>query len=198
MAAVPFVGNDTPESLMLSRLPFAGWAPRAGLFAALLPLLAGCGPGRNQFAPICPGTAILGEAADYSAYRGSTSGGAPRDLADLVLQGHIVSMHGSCQPGEDKSHLAVAITVDVDLTRGPAMAGRDAQVPLFVAVVEGRTILDKNTYQMHVTFPSNVDHTVVSPGAASFSLPVSPTKTGAEYTLIAGFQLTGSALQSAP
>jgi hypothetical protein len=30
----------------------------------------------------------------------------------------------------------------------------------------------------------------VSPGAASFSLPVSATKSGADYTLLAGFQLT--------
>ena len=175
---------------MLPRLPHPGWAPRAALLAALLPVLADCGPGRNQFAPLCPGTAILGEAADYSAYRASTSGSAGHDLADLVLQGHIVGMHGSCQPGDDKSHLAVSVTVDVDVTRGPAMAGRDAQVPLFIAVVEGRTILDKNTYSMHIAFPSNVDHTIVSPGAASFSLPVSPTKTGADYTLLAGFQLT--------
>jgi hypothetical protein len=190
MPPVLFVGNDTPESLMLPRLPHPGWAPRAALFAALLPALAGCGPGRNQFAPVCPGTAILGDAADYSAYRASASGGAGRNLADQVLQAHIVGMHGSCQPGDDKSHLAVSITVDVDLTRGPAMAGRDAQVPLFIAVVEGRTILDKNTYSMHVAFPSNVDHTIVSPGAASFSLPVSATKSGADYTLLAGFQLT--------
>src|SRR5215813_7187429 len=48
-----------PESLMHARLPGSRWVVLAALTASLLPLLAGCGPARNQFAPVCPNQAIL-------------------------------------------------------------------------------------------------------------------------------------------
>ena len=40
-------------------------------------------------------------------------------------------------------------SVAVELNRGPAMQGREAEVPVFVAVTEGETILDKRTVRMH-------------------------------------------------
>ena len=82
------------------RLPGSAWAPRAALIAALLPLLADCGPARNEFAPSCPGTAILGDAADFSVYRGAWA----RDLTDLVLQARIVSISGNCQEGRQEPY----------------------------------------------------------------------------------------------
>ncbi len=61
---------------MPTRQPNLGRAPRAALLAplvapwspALLPLLAGCGPARNQFAPACPRPSFLGDAADLDIY----------------------------------------------------------------------------------------------------------------------------------
>jgi hypothetical protein len=157
------------------------WAPCALLLVALL---AGCGPKRNEFAPPCPGQAILGEAADFDSYRGGA-----RDLTDLVLHGRIVGMQGSCQPGDKKDQLAVTVRVGVEVTRGPAMQGREADVPVFLAVTEGQTILDKRTVMMHVVFPSNVDRVTLTPGDVNLLLPVTPSKSGAAYTIIAGFQL---------
>ncbi|HME25154.1 MAG TPA: hypothetical protein VKI44_28150 [Acetobacteraceae bacterium] len=166
--------------------PNLRWAQRAALFAALLPLLADCGPPRNQFAPPCPGQAILGDAADYDLHRG----GGARDLTDLVLHARIVGMQGSCREGDTKNQLVVTVAVAIELTRGPAMPGRDADVPVFVAVTEGDTILDKRGYLMHVTFPSNVDRVTMTPGDVTLLLPVTPAKSGAAYTIITGFQLT--------
>ena len=54
---------------MSDRPPNLRWAQRAALSAMLLPLLADCGPPRNQFAPPCPGQAILGDVADYDVHR---------------------------------------------------------------------------------------------------------------------------------
>jgi len=158
------------------------WAPWALLLAALL---AGCGPTRNQFAPPCPGQAILGNAADFDSYRGGA-----RDLTDLVLRGRIVGLQGSCREGDRKDQLAVTVQVGVELTRGPAMAGRETDVPVFVAVTEGETILDKRTVTMHVVFPSNVERVTLTPGEFNLVLPVSRAKSGAAYTILAGFQLT--------
>ena len=70
------------------------------------------------------------------------------------------------------------------------MPGRETEVPVFVAVTEGETILDKRAVRLPVVFPSNVDRVTLSPGEVNLLLPVSPTKSGAAYTILAGFQLT--------
>ena len=70
------------------------------------------------------------------------------------------------------------------------MQGRETDVPVFVAVTEGDTILDKHVYLVHATFPSNVDRMTYGTGEIDMILPVSATRSGAAYTILAGFQLT--------
>jgi len=166
-------------------------ASRVALMTLLLPSLWACGPARNQFPPPCPEATILGDASDINVYRSSDAGGPRRDLTDLVLRGRIVWVQGSCKEGDRKSQLAVTASLGIELTRGPAMQGRDAVVPVFVAVVaDGDNILDKKVYLMSANFPSNVDRITLTPGQANLVLPVSATKSGAAYTIVAGFQLT--------
>jgi hypothetical protein len=175
---------------MPARLPGLRWAPHVAMFGLLLPLLSDCGPTRNQFPPPCPGSTILGDAADYNLYRPTSAPGGAHDLTDLVVQGRIVGIQGTCKEG-DKNQLAVTATLSVELTRGPAMQGRQIDVPLFIAVVtEGDVIVDKRVYAMRAIFPSNIDRITLSPGEADLTLPVSTSKTGADYTIVAGFQLT--------
>jgi hypothetical protein len=186
---------------MPSRLPNLGWAPRVALITALLPLLAECGPIRNQFAPPCPRPAFLGDAADLDLYQpGSTRASGPgvgRDLSELVLHARIAGVNGSCREGDKKSQLPTAVEIVVELSRGPAMQGREADVPVFLAVAEGETILDKQVYLMHVTFPPNQDRVTLGTGQLDLVLPVSPTRSGAAYSIIAGFQLTPEQLEQA-
>jgi hypothetical protein len=158
--------------------------PWIAVIAAPLSSLAGCGPTRYQFAPPCPGRAILGDAADLEVYRGTG-----RELIDVVLRGRIVGMQGGCREGGKKGELIVTVNLGVGLERGPAMQGRETDVPVFLAVTEGDAILDKRVYRMHVVFPSNVDSVTLSPGEATLTLPVSPSKSGAVYTILGGFQL---------
>ena len=132
---------------------------------------------------------ILGDAADYDIYRGSSASRGVSDLTDLVLHARIVGVLGSCREGDEKNRLAVTVGVAVELNRGPAMQGREAEVPVFVAVTEGETILDKRTVRMPVVFPSNVDRVTLTSGE-NLLLPVTATKSGAAYTILAGFQLT--------
>ena len=180
---------------MHARLPGSRWVVCATLTASLLPLLAACGPARNEFAPVCPNQAILGDASNINLYRPSATQGPARDLTDLVVSGRIVSIHGTCKPGDNNRQLAVAVAVNVELTRGPAMQGNGVTVPVFVAVTEGDTVLDKRGYLMHATFPSNVDRVTMTPGELDLTLPVSASKSGAAYTLLAGFQLTPDQLR---
>jgi hypothetical protein len=175
---------------MPARQPNLGWAPRAALIAALLPLLADCGPARNQFAPACPRPSFLADAADLDFYRPGNAPGGAHDLTDLVLHGRIVGVNGNCREGDRKDQLATAVNIGVELTRGPAMQGRETDVPVFIAVTDGDTILDKRVYLMHVAFPSNVDRVTLGTGEIDLVLPVSPTRSGAAYAILAGFQLT--------
>jgi len=175
---------------MLAPQPNLGWAPRAALAAALTALLAGCGPARNQFAPACPRPSLLGDAADLDIYRPGASAEGPHDVTDLVLNARIVGVGGNCREGDTKDKLAATVNVAVQLNRGPAMQGRETDVPVFIAVTEGETILDKRVYQMHVTFPSNVDRLTLGTGDIDMILPIGPKKSGAAYSIIAGFQLT--------
>jgi hypothetical protein len=185
-------GNESP---MPARLSNPRWAPRAALLAMLLPLLTECGPARNEFPPACPSAAILGNAADFNAYR---PGSAGRDLTDLVLHARIVGVRGGCSEGDRKNQLAVTLNVLVELTRGPAMPGRETDVPVFVAVTDGDTILDKHIYLMHAVFPSNVDRVTLTPSGTSIVLPITNARSGAAYTIVAGFQVAPNETQPAP
>jgi hypothetical protein len=180
---------------MSARQPNLRWAPRAALLALLLPFLVECGPTRNEFAPPCPGQAILGDAADLGVYREPNSAAGKRDLTDLVLHGRIVAIQGSCREGARKDQLAVTVSIGVELTRGPAMLGREARVPVFIAVTESDAILDKHAYLMRAEFPSNVDRITLSTGEMDLVLPVATAKSGAAYTIVAGFQLPPDQLE---
>lgn len=156
-----------------------------------LAALAGCsGSDKNAFAPACPRAAILGDAADLVRYRD----GGGRDLTDLVLAGRILSVSGDCKPGDSPRQLATTMQVAFQVTRGPAMARREGDVSIFVAVSEGDQILDKKLFPVHAMFPSNTDTIRLTTDAIPMVLPISPDKSGAAYALTAGFQLTSEEL----
>jgi hypothetical protein len=159
------------------------------LLAGLLPLLAGCGPGKDEFAPVCPRADLLREAADIGRYR-DESAGATQDIRDLVLSGRITAISGKCQPGDSATQLAADVSVTMQFTRGPAMQGRETDVPIFLAITAGDQIFTKKTYPVHVVFAANVDQATGTTEPVHMVFPISPTKSGAAYTVLAGFQLT--------
>jgi hypothetical protein len=152
----------------------------------LLPLF-GCGPARNEFAPVCPSVRLIPALADMTRYAGP---GPAHDITDLILQARVVAVNGSCEPGGDRSVLPVKVQVTVSIQRGPAMKGRDADVPVFLAVTEGDNVRDKKVFPVHLAFPPNVDRLTLNSGDIDLALPVSADKSGAAYGIIAGFQLT--------
>ena len=82
------------------------------------------------------------------------------------------------------------VRISVSVLRGPAMHGREADIPVFLAVVEGDTVRDKRVYPVRVVFPPNVDRLTTTSSPIEMELPVSPSVTGAAYKVISGFQLT--------
>jgi len=154
---------------------------------ALLLSLFGCGPGRNEFAPVCPTARLVPALADMTRYAGK---GPTHDLTDMIIQARVVAVNGSCSAGDDKSVLPAKVQVTIAVQRGPAMPGREADVPVFLAVTEGETVRDKQVFPVHVVFPPNVDRLTMTSPEIDLGLPVSPTRSGAAYGIIAGFQLT--------
>lgn len=163
------------------------------LLATALALLASCGPGKDEFAPVCPVASPLWQAADLVRYR-DESAAANEDVRDMILTGHIVAIPAKCQPGDKPNQLAADVSITIQLTRGPAMQGRDADVPLFLAVAEGDRILDKQVFPQHFVFPSGLDQVTWNSNPVHLVFPISASKTGAAYTVLAGFQLTPAEL----
>ncbi|HEY4043553.1 MAG TPA: hypothetical protein VGM32_17130 [Rhodopila sp.] len=150
--------------------------------------LSGCGgPGRNEFAPLCPTARLVPELAQVTRYAGP---GSAHDMADLIVQARVIAVDGKCQAGDNKSILPTTVQISIGVQRGPAMHGREADIPVFLAVTEGETVRDKKVFPVHVVFPPNVDRLTMSSGEIDLGLPVSPKKSGAVYGIIAGFQLT--------
>jgi hypothetical protein len=154
---------------------------------ALLLTLSACGPARNAFAPVCPSARLVPALADLTRYAGP---GPTHDLTDLILQARVTAVNGKCSAGDDKAVLPATVQVSISVQRGPAMQGREADIPVFLAVTEGETVLDKKDLPVHIAFPPNVDRLVATSRDIDLSLPVSPEKSGASYGIIAGFQLS--------
>ena len=148
--------------------------------------LSGCfGPDRDQFAPACPAVSALPTAGDVTIFRP----GGGRDLTDVQLQGRIISAAGSCKAGEAKNTVHAEIRVSMQFQRGPAAPTRQANVPYFVAVSKGETILDKTIRAVQVNFPANVETAAATTAPIQMTLPVGPSQSAAAYTVWVGFQL---------
>ena len=165
------------------------------MLVGLLVLLDGCGPKKPDFAPACPRADLLWEAADFSRYRDS-SATATQDIRDLVLSGRITGIQAKCQQGDTAAELTADLAVAIRFTRGPAMQGRAADVQYFVAVTEGGQVRDKQIFAVHVVFPENQDQVTWLSDPVHMVFPVSPTKSGAAYTVLASFQFTRDELSA--
>lgn len=171
-------------AMRLSFLPGAAW-----LCAPLL-ALAGCGGSTDDaFAPACPGAAIVRDAADLSRYRGGA-----HDLVDNVLAGRITGINGSCKR-DGLDTVVTTVQVGIELTRGPAAPGRQAELAYFVAVLDGERILDKQIFPLRAEFPANADRLRLNGDDVELRLKVRPDKTAAAYRIEVGFQLTPGELE---
>ncbi|HUZ64879.1 MAG TPA: hypothetical protein VMU82_14335 [Acetobacteraceae bacterium] len=173
--------------------PLALPAPRrvSAIVLTLAPALAlaGCGSGTGQvFAPSCARPAILAQASDLTRF--SPAG---HDVTDMVLDAKIEAINGKCAPASHHT-LDTTVRVALSVTRGPASRARHADIPYFVAVTRGGTILDKEILTQRVTFSGNSDQANVTGKKLRLRLPIPPGVHGSDYRLLVGFQLTQAEL----
>ena len=107
----------------------------------------------------------------------------------MVVDGRITGLNGKCSL-DDLTHLHTVISVSMDLSRGPAMEGRQADVTYFLSVSRGDAILDKRDYTFNVEFPRNSERVRLVGDQIDLVLPINDKLTGAAYSVLVGFQLT--------
>jgi hypothetical protein len=153
----------------------------AALAAALL---AGCNSGELKFAPACPQLSLLAEGADLTRFNGPG-----RDVTDRVLEARISGVEADCRSGRNGDVIAT-VTVRADMARGPAAQGRRAQLPYFVAVMDGETILDRQAFMIEGTFPPNVNTLRTAGDKLELRFPGTAERGAARYRIIVSLQLT--------
>jgi len=158
----------------------------AALSAAVLP--AACSP-PDQFAPACPVLKLLPDAADLSSF--SAQGG---DVTDLLLSARIMAVPATCKAGS-RGKVDATLNVVMAVNRGPALPGRSTQVPYFITVMDGNTMLQQKDYLMPVVFPPNVDQGKATSVDIFMEFPVTPQKSAVAYTIYVGIRLTAEQLQ---
>ncbi len=161
---------------------------RVAPLALVTAMLAGCGPGKNEFAPPCPRQSFVQGLSDLTRHRPNSSG---QDLTEMLIQGRLLSLKGECKLADKKSlRVEVTVTMQAEFLRGPAMPAGQTDVPVFLAVTEGDTVLDKQIFPVQVTFPPNVDRVVMTSPEVMMVLPTTAGKSPAAFGIVAGFQLT--------
>lgn len=152
--------------------------------------LAGCGNSDpNAYAPTCAPVGILADAADYTLYKGDIP-----DIGQMISHGAITGIHGRCSNNKPGDRLQTTVSVEMDVTRGPAAPTNSIKVPFFVAVLKDGALLWKHDAEAIATFPSNVDHVRVRAAAVYLDLPVGRHLDGQNYRLEVGYQLTPAQL----
>jgi hypothetical protein len=156
------------------------------MLAAVLP--AACSQ-PDQFAPACPALKLLRDGADLSSFNGHG-----QDVTDLLLAARITAVPASCKAG-GRGKVDATMNVVMVVNRGPALPGRTAQVPYFVTVMDGNSVLQQKDYLMPVEFPPNVDVGQATSDDIQMEFPVSATKSAAAYQIYVSFRLTPEQLQ---
>lgn len=151
-------------------------------------LLASCGASDVKYAPSCPQLTLLAEGADLVRFAG-----AGRDVTDRVMEARITGVDAKCAPGR-RGDVVATIRVQADVARGPAGRGRTAQVPYFVAVMQGDAVLDRREFMLTANFQPNVNSARVAGDELELRFAGAGDRGAAQYRIIVSLLLTEAEL----
>ncbi len=166
---------------------------KALLPAALLALAAaGCAPTRIEDRLVsCPQLSLPADVADLTRHLP----GAPPDLSTLVLDVRVSAVDGDCRRGRRDESVETAIGLRMQVDRGPAATGRAAQIPWFIAVLDGDRILQRQTFVLPVAFAPNTTRAEVATQRVPISFPVRQGRRVQELRVLVGLQLSPEELE---
>lgn len=148
-------------------------------------------------AQICPRISVLGNAEMLTKFAIGTG----RDLTDVDHEVRIVDIRYGCTYTEDETDqpiLAVAVAPVFTADRGPANSDRQARFTYFVAIADPqRAILNKQMFDLQVSFPGNRSRVTVSPDDPPVTIDIPPVagRLGPDYHVFVGLQLTPDELE---
>ncbi|MFL1463587.1 hypothetical protein ACI6QG_15375 [Roseococcus sp. DSY-14] len=154
---------------------------------ALLPvlLLAACAPQRMEDRLVaCPQLSLPADVADLTRH---LPGAAP-DLSTLVLDARVSAVDGDCRRGRRDQSVEVAVGLRLRVDRGPAATGRGAQIPWFIAVLDGEEILSRQSFVLPVAFAPNTTRAEVATPRVDISFPARPGRRIQDLRIITGLQ----------
>lgn len=166
--------------------------PLPVLAALALAGLASCAPARIEDRLVaCPRLTLPADVADLTRHLP----GAPPDLSTLVLDARVTAVDGNCRRGRRDQTVDVGVSLRIRAERGPAAQGRAAQLPWFIAVLDGDTILSRQSFTLPVVFAANTTRAEVQTDSIDVAFPVGGTRRIQELRILVGFQLSPEELE---
>lgn len=154
-------------------------------------VLAGCGSvfGPSPPPPACPDARIVANLDRMVQYRP----GEGRDLTDVLFEARIGNLAGEC--GYDENALEVAMTVPIQIARGPANQERKARLDYFVAIQDPQgNVIAKRSFPVEVAFERNQSRALFTDELEQ-RIPLTDLKQGPAYRVLLGFQLSEDQVQ---
>ena len=134
----------------------------------------------------CPQVEVLPGAETITIFRE----GEGRDLVDVRFEGIIAPFSGQCQYVDDDTAVVVELILRIGATKGPAATSQTEEFPFFVAIAEKTgKIIAKKVFYSPVEVEEGRRRATVQEELEQ-RIPLTGLKTGADYVIIIGFQLT--------
>ena len=117
------------------------------------------------------------------------AGFAPAQGDEARFVGEITDLAFNCDYDDD-GFVDVDVTIDLELSRGPAAGGDFGHYEYFVAVTDPRdTIIDKRIVAIDVKFPDDAP-TVTRTEEVRWRIVFAPQPDARRHRVVVGFQLT--------
>ncbi|MET4697089.1 hypothetical protein ABIE65_000100 [Constrictibacter sp. MBR-5] len=152
---------------------------------------AGCSSNdKTEATVMCPELRVPDDAAELTRFR---PGGAA-DLTDVAFQARISGTGLNCTKGDGRDTI-VDVAIGFEGARGPAATQSAYPVTYFVGVVgPDGAILNRESFSIELQLPDrqSLDARV---DEIRVTIPVAEGRVAADYTLIAGIQMTPDELK---
>jgi hypothetical protein len=160
-------------------------APKPALALIALLALAACAGGDADGGPkiYCPTVAVLAPTSQLTAFLPSRS-----DVGAEITSATVTGVAGACSLEPAKHAVRVTFKAGFTATNGPANNAAPLNLPFFVAIVQGESIISKQLYSVPVSFNGNVISASAQSQTLSVELP-NDRRTESAQVLV-GFQLT--------
>jgi hypothetical protein len=113
---------------------------------------------------------------------------ASHDVTAQITQAQITGIAGECDLEPKKHAVLVSFKIGFAATNGPADHGAPVELPYFVSVTQGETVVSKVLYTIPVTFDGNVTSATAVSKTAKVELP--NVKLSEQTEILVGFQLS--------